>query len=288
MNPQRVPSYILNELRDRFYLRNSTNVYEKEWDLLVILDCARPGMINQVKDEYGFIDEVGNITSTGTCSMQWMDNTFVPKYSDQIKSTLHITANTSSKPHLSSDDFHHMEEVWRDGWDEDLGTIPAEEVTDRAIHYMRRTDAERCIVHYMQPHLPFVTRPDINSNDVTRAGTRGEGNYLGGLYKEEGYSKDELWNASLENLEYVLDSVRVLLENVDAERVIISADHGEAFGEQGVWNHPCRTYIDPLMQVPWCPTSAVDSGNYKPEYEPSQTHEDDISLTDKLEALGYK
>lgn len=29
-----------------------TNVFEKEWDVLVLLDCARPDMIAEVSDEY--------------------------------------------------------------------------------------------------------------------------------------------------------------------------------------------------------------------------------------------
>ena len=36
----------------------------------------------------------------------------------------------------------------------------------------------------------------------------------------------------------VLRHVQNLLNNHDAERVIISADHGEAFGEFGVYRHP--------------------------------------------------
>lgn len=291
-NPQKIPPYLKRTLLHKpveyRHLRNATNIYEMDWDLIVILDCARPDMMQEVKSDYEFIDEIGEITSVGTCSMQWMDNTFVPKYREQIKSTTHITSNTSSDYYLSKKQFHYLEEVWRDGWDEELGTIAAEEVTDRAIHYMRRMDSERYILHYMQPHLPFVTRSDINSNVVTTRGVTGEGRYLGGLHEEEGYSKQELWESSIENLRYVLDSVELLLSNVNAERTIISADHGEAFGEQNIWNHPCRTYIDPLTQVPWCPTSAVDSGNYNPEYEPETTYEDSVSLEDKLEALGYK
>jgi len=286
--PQQIPSYILGKLKEYPHLRKATNVYERDWDLLILLDCARPDMMREVKDEYEFLHSVEELTSVGSCSMQWMDNTFTRNYNEEIKSTLHITSNTSSEAYLSDKPFQFLEEVWRDGWDEEIGTIPAQEVTDRAIYHMRESDAKRNIVHYMQPHLPFVTRPDINSNVVTTRGVVGRGKYLGGLHKEEGYSKEELWKATLENLRYVLDSVEVLISNVDADLAIISADHGEAFGEQGIWNHPCRTYIDCLIQVPWCPTSAIDSGNHNPDYEPTATNKDNMSLDDKLEALGYK
>jgi len=264
-------------------------VFEKSWDLLILLDCATPTMMREVTGEYEFIDNVDEITSVGTCSNQWMENTFLQSYEDEMRSTVHITANTSSEAYLDSEWFQYLEEVWRDGWDEETGTIPAEEVTDRSVQCIRNTTAERYIVHYMQPHLPFVTRPDIESNVVTEAGVRGgDGKSLKEL-RESGYNKEQLWDASLENLRYVLDSVAVLLSNVHAERAIISADHGQAFGEQGVWRHPCGTYIDSLTQVPWCPTTAVDTGEYEPEYEMSvETDQDRVSLEEKLEALGYK
>jgi len=33
--------------------------------------------------------------------------------------------------------------------------------------------------------------------------------------------------------------------------VIITSDHGEAFGEEGVWEHHIETPIPPLIEVPW-------------------------------------
>ncbi|MDS0280546.1 hypothetical protein [Haloarcula onubensis] len=287
MNPNKVPPYFRRKINQYKHVQTATNIYEKNWDLLLLLDCARPDMMREVQNDYRFLDEIGEITSVATCSRQWMENTFVTEYMEQMGRTVHVTANTASDAALSKKQFQHLEEVWRDGWDEELRTIPAEEVTDRTIHFMRKTDAERYIVHYMQPHLPFVTRPDIDSRVVTTAGVQAQGKNLADLHKA-GYSKEELWEASLENLRYVLDSVEVLLSNVDAERAIISADHGQAFGEGNVWSHPCFEYIDPLTQVPWCLTSATDSGNYTPEYEPTATTDGDISLEDKLEALGYK
>ena len=36
---------------------------------------------------------------------------------------------------------------------------------------------------------------------------------------------------------YVLNDIGILLDNLDAERVVITADHGEAFGEYGILGH---------------------------------------------------
>ncbi|WP_276271950.1 hypothetical protein [Haloarcula litorea] len=248
-----------------FHRDEATNVYERDWDLLVLLDSARVDMMNEVADEYDFIDEVGEHVSPGTTSSEWMFRTFTGDYSDEMAETLHVTSNTSSDQFLSEEQFYHLEEVWRDGWDTELETIPARAVTDRVIHFARQHDTDRIIAHYMQPHLPFVDS-EIDSRAVTPHGTTGSGPGLEALHKEEGYSTDELWEASVDNLRYVLDDVELLLSNVDADRVVISADHGQAFGEQGVWRHPGGTYIDVLARVPWCVTSATDDDTYTPDF----------------------
>lgn len=288
LNPHEISPYIQSKICEYRHLRTATNIYEKEWDLLILLDCATPEMMNEVQDDYDFIGEIKTLTSVGTCSNQWMKNTFVKSHDEEMESTVHVTANTSSETYLNEDQFQHLEEVWRDGWDEEIGTIPAREVTDRTIYYSRETTADRYIAHYMQPHLPFVTRPEIESNVVTEAGIKGDGKNLNEL-QESGYERKELWNASIENLRYVLDSVEILLSNMDAERAIISSDHGQAFGEEGIWSHPCETYIEPLTQVPWCPATGTDCGEYESDYEgETETSEETIDRDEKLEALGYK
>jgi glucan phosphoethanolaminetransferase (alkaline phosphatase superfamily) len=48
----------------------------------------------------------------------------------------------------------------------------------------------------------------------------------------------------------VLQSVADLVPELDG-RVVVTADHGEAFGEEGVWEHHIETHIPPLVEVPW-------------------------------------
>lgn len=280
-------SFVTNEIKYYTVHKNdAVNVYDRDWDVLVLLDCATMDMISEVAGEYQFIGDTGEHISTGTCSDEWMRHTFTKEYQDEMSRTLHVTANTSSDRHLQEDQFLHLEEVWKDGWDEEQGTILAREVTDRAIHFYRELDPERTIIHYMQPHLPFVNN-DIESNIVTPVGEQGEGLTLGELYGE-GYSRDALWSASIENLRYVLNDVELLLDSIDAQHVVLSSDHGQAFGEGGVWAHPCYTYIDVLKRVPWCTTSASDNGEYQPAYERRPKTEPKLSVEEKLEALGYK
>ena len=53
-----------------------------------------------------------------------------------------------------------------------------------------------------------------------------------------------------DNLRIALESIAELLPELDGS-VVVTADHGEAFGEQGVWEHHIETPIPPLIEVPW-------------------------------------
>lgn len=280
---------ILDETVYRFARRNAQNVYEREWDVLILLDCARIDMMEAVRDEYDFIREVGEHVSPGTTSPEWMKYTFTDEYEDEMSETLHVTANTSSHRVLDASDFLHLEEVWRDGWDDEYKTILPQTVTDRAIAYHRELHPRRTILHYMQPHLPFIPFPDVAASEISGPGVgRNRGKTVPEL-AEDGYSREELWEFHMENLRCALDSVEVLLSNIDADRVVISSDHGQALGENGEWGHPRGSSLDCLRRVPWCVTSASDSGTYDPEYEIGKEEgEDDLSVEDKLRYLGYK
>jgi hypothetical protein len=219
-----------------------------------------------------------------------MEYTFTDKYTEEISETLHVTANTASERALTPEDFLHLEEVWRDGWDSSHKTILPETVTDRAIALHREFDPERTIIHYMQPHTPFVPFPDVTASQVTGPGI--EGNYGKNVPElAEEYTREEIWKFHIENLRYVLDDIKTLLSNINGDRVVISADHGQAFGEEGVWGHPRGSTVDSVREVPWCVTSASDSGDYIPEYEltePRSEGDEDLSVEEKLKFLGYK
>ena len=53
-----------------------------------------------------------------------------------------------------------------------------------------------------------------------------------------------------ENLRLALEAVVDLVADLDGT-VVVTADHGEAFGEEGVWEHHVETHIPPLVEVPW-------------------------------------
>lgn len=279
----------IDRISHRIARRGSENVYDKDWDVLILLDCCRIDMMREVRDEYDYLNEVGEHVSPGTTSGEWMKYTFTDEYASEMAETLHVTANTKSVNHLDESDFLHLEEVWRTGWDDEYKTIMPRTVTDRAIRLHRQLDPERTIVHYMQPHGPFIPFPELNVKEVSGPGVgENRGKNVQEL-AEEGYSREDLWKFHVENLRYVLDDLELLLENIDADRVVLSADHGQALGEDGEWGHYWGSTLDCLRVVPWCETSATDSGEYDPEYRSTGPEgDDDLTVDEKLHYLGYK
>jgi membrane-anchored protein YejM (alkaline phosphatase superfamily) len=141
------------------------------------------------------------------------------------------------------------------------------------------------IVHYMQPHFPSIPNPTLTEGKETESfGSQDQEDIWWKLRKDD-INHQTVLDAYRENLEYVLDDIQLLLNNVDRDEVVITSDHGNAFGERYLFGHPPHMPVDCLREVPWVETDATDSGEYTPSTEPSD--DDQIAIEDQLSALGY-
>jgi hypothetical protein len=262
------------------------NVYERSWDALVILDGCRADVLRGVAHEYDFLDNPGTHRSPGSTSYEWMERTFSDEYADEMNRTVHVSANPFTHQYLDAERFALLDEVWRDAWDEAAGTVPARPVTDRAIRAGReRNPDERLLVHYMQPHFPSVPRP-LGGSATLEEWRDGREMAWQGLRSGE-FTEREVWQAYVANLRYVLDDLAVLLDNLNAERVAITADHGNAKGEWGIYGHP-NVPLEVLRRVPWFVTSATDRRTRDPDVDATERGETtDEVVAERLQALGY-
>jgi hypothetical protein len=287
------------------YYPTGTNVYDKEWDLLVVLDTCRVDALRAVAPEYEFLDEIASIWSVGSATRTWVANTFTPEYVDEVNETVWVSANGTEQhvfewesPELYGElpfqglygwdvvdesDFKHLDQPWKHVHDNPLShlTLPGT-ITDRAVRVGRRMDAERMIVMYKQPHAPYCANALAEDRDLEPH----EADPWQAL--RDGVPRSTVWEAYLDELRYGLDHVETLLRNVDAETVAITADHGECFGEYGIYSHPAGVPVPPLRRVPWATTTATDSGEYEPEIELPDDDGVSRSVEDQLESLGYK
>lgn len=283
------------------------NIYDSDWDLLIVLDTCRVDAMRTVAPEYGFIDRVDTRLSLGSITSEWLAQTFTHEYADEIAETVYVSANPWTgqvfidgvRPeHLSNiplvstrwdtvDEsyFKHLEPAWRAESTGEFGLKDGPPspryVTDRAIELGRTMDADRYIVHYIQPHAPYTARAFAEGRPMEEK----ERDFS--LHLRQGHGKDDVWPNYLDELRFVLDSVQLLLDNFDAERAVITADHGEAFGEYGIVEHPAAVLLPQIRRVPWVEVSATDRG----DYQPVTTAVDGSRAVDieaRLRDLGYR
>lgn len=175
-----------------------------------------------------------------------------------------MCVNLFSEQFLDADSFANLEEVWRWGWDEELGTVPPRTVTDTAIDIGRRGTHDRLIVHYMQPHTPFLESahsPALDMSNFTGEGARTLDDWE---FAEMGERDiDAVWDDYRDNLRIVLDDIDVLRTNLYAETLVVTSDHGMAAGEHGLYGHPGGIAVPVLREVPWCETSATNTGEHE-------------------------
>lgn len=114
-----------------------------------------------------------------------------------------------------------------DEWDPELEIAHPKTVTETSLRTHADYPNKRVIVHYMQPHIPFIgeygqkIQEQIEHRSVWKP-----------LRKSNSpVTVDEVWRAYDENLDMVFDYVDQLLTNVSG-KVVISADHGNMVGER--------------------------------------------------------
>lgn len=296
-----------------------TPIWDCEWDLLIVLDACRWDLFCEVAPEYDFLPadlESKWTYSPASMSEEWLEVHAADQYCEEMSRTAMISGNINTcwKEWFRTE-WGYLEEVWRYGWVDKDGTVPARAVTDATIDYVRdqRTkakaersdtsketdpvdgsDVDRTIAWYFQPHRPFVPvewsggfefdRLTDRDRDIRQVNEFKQ-------YRDGKLSREQLWEGYAANLRYVLDEVDVLLQNVDADQAVITSDHANLLGECGVYEHP-RDFPHPaLRRVPWVPVAASDerTRTSTDEFEAAGDHDgpSDAEIRDRLRHLGY-
>jgi len=186
----------------------------------------------------------------------------------------------------ATDHFPLIIDAWQFGWDEHLDTVPPLKVNEA---YFSNKLAKKTVIHYIQPHAPYLSldskigswrenkeivqgkdsakkdtlysalRKRANKELEDLIGRKGMWRLRKLLHKEPLSVIEWLWQeGSVEhiyyyyedNLRQVLSSVAELIKELSG-KIIVTTDHGEAFGEQGIWGHPQKLRTPVLIEVPW-------------------------------------
>lgn len=262
-----------------------TFIYDLPWDVLVVVDACRADLFDEVAPEYDFATGGSQVRSVASVTRRWMELNFGAEYQREVAETTYICGNPHSDTILDADDFDELVEVWRDAWTEP-GTVPPEAVTNEAIRRGRERNPDRMVVHYMQPHCPFLSRPDLSKGkDLNQFGNQSWDDVWKRLEKGEVDAAD-VWQGYRDNLKLAMNEVAVLRQNLDADTLVVTSDHGNALGEWGLYGHPQRIPFDCLRSVPYAVTSGHDEET-RTDLQVEATPTDELSVNDRLSSLGY-
>lgn len=290
------------------------NLFENEWDVAIIIDAASYEILEELAEEYEYITSVDARWSRGSKSNEWAQNTFIED-DVQLDDVNYVNGNALSalvasgvhekeffhgggpqawmvehylKNELQQFNSHHP--VWlkgRDGLvsDDEEFYIPSESVTATALDVLDEYDG-RTLVHYMQPHEPFIGASDRYSMWPYANG------YSSLNMTDEDYNS--VIDAFTENHRLILCELRKLLAEIDDELdVVVTADHGNMYGRiAGVpyaFGHPEYIWFERnVRKVPYAHVdqSVVDETvDVEPPEDDEATPEE---VVERLESLGYK
>jgi len=258
---------------------------EKEWDVAVILDACRYDCFKKHYEDYL---EKGRLKKRigGHCTTHWLKNVFLEDYPDiiYVSGNPWINSIKSWKGFNPSEKFGKIIDVWKDGWDKNKETIPPEKVTKAGIEAAKNRGKKRVIIHYLQPHYPYLPMDIPKEVKMNFNGINGNGNnlidkfsnFLGErverifgrenywnirniLNRKSAHIEEYLWRTNTKselrklyenNLKRALREVKTLTNELEG-KIVVTSDHGEAFGENGEFFHPYGTKNKAVRTIPY-------------------------------------
>jgi|Deesub1362B_J571_1020462.scaffolds.fasta_scaffold00005_168 hypothetical protein len=267
--------FLFNEIKSYDGIESQLKfIYDKKWDIMVILDACRYDVFREIITDFmdGYLTPV---YSPGSYTLEWLRAVWEGKsWRDTIyfSATPKIWGNKLYNIKFNPEEiFLKVIDIWKDGWDDSIGTVPPHKVSMSVLALNSRLKIRgkqigkdyKAIIHYMQPHFPY--KPIIKTirkiadiyniayRDLSVRKLVGFNDFLL-MFLYECLENDHelrrnLQNLYIENLRWVLRSVSNLVNKLDGE-IIITSDHGELLGEYGLYYHPV-IHLPHLRIVPW-------------------------------------
>ena len=231
------------------YEKNPKSVFDEQWDNLFILDATRHDLYEEVEGK------TKKRTTLAGQSTEYIEKNFSEgDFSDVVYVTGNPFFNESQFKELTGRElnevFHEVFHTYQTDWSTEHNTVMPEPLMRDAKTAKNLFPDKKIVVHFMQPHYPFIDskftdegiRPDLDHEK--------EGFSIWELAETGKYDKKELWQAYKENLELVLPEAKKLAEELGG-KTAITADHGNLVGEKGIYGHPRGLKAKPLREVPW-------------------------------------
>lgn len=264
---------------------------EEDEFLLIIFDACRFDYFEETYASY-YTGDLQTVYTTNTYTKQYQQTTWPDEYDLTYVAGGPVISDKnfelSDLSYRPSEHFAEIIHAWDMGFEKELGVTPPEAVTEVALE----CNAPRMLVHYFQPHAPYIGDVRLRNDPVDEATspeskieTRVES--LKEIYDRiESGEIDEgtLREAYVSNLERVMEAAKPLVDEYD-RRTAITSDHGELLGEDGRYLH--GGFPHPILcELPWLEVD--DTVGDVTELETDMTEaESDRSVKKQLQDLGY-
>ncbi|AKH98003.1 type 2 periplasmic-binding domain-containing protein [Halanaeroarchaeum sulfurireducens] len=293
------PNLIIREFNRLYHTRLDSLRYneagfglmEADWDFCHILDACRYDMFAEHSSLPGMLSKR---VSRGSNTVEFLRGNFeTGTYHD----TVYVTANPQYRRYENQFDaeFHDVVDVWaNDGWDDTYNTVLPETTTEYALEAADRYPHKRLLVHFIQPHYPFLV-PDstFDKTHLHDEGAETDDFWHRIFYGELDVDPSYVWSLYRKSLDEALPHVERLLTSVEGKHVV-TADHGNMVGERAAplpvreWGHPEGIYVPKLVEVPWLEYTNGERRRVTPTRPRQGTSVDDNAVRERLRTLGYR
>jgi hypothetical protein len=268
--------------------KRGIRIMDADWDNLIILDACRYDLFREVNTIEG---ELSTVISKGSSTAEFLHRNF--KIDERTYGeSVYISANPQNQKHSVKQYFHDSIPVWETEWDDNLRTVHPSDLTEQAVKISDQYPNKRLIVHYIQPHYPFIgeTGREIEHRSLHGFGALSDPEKVPPSVwtrlKNDEEVREHVWTAYQENLELTLPHIEQLIEELEGKTVVTS-DHGNALGRFGLYGHPSKRFLKELVKVPWLEIDSntrktIKVGEIGGETEAGET------VNERLAHLGYK
>ena len=267
----RCSQYLSSYLRNVHRLPNQLiflrKLFCEDKFLLIILDACRADLFEHVYTKYIY-GKYFRVRAPAAITHEWFRIVFkdpVIKVLTKIKPITIYSCNPviNSKVRIrrfSVTDYigkEYIIDLWELLWDESLQTVPPWALN----RFIKENGlAERSIVWYIQPHYPWINYHELFKRliNVSKRLNMNYGELLKHCVMRNIITHKDVLRGYLFNLHLVLKYVRELIDYAKRwgfNKIVITSDHGEAFGEFSVYWHPGGSVAPQLIVVPWLEVS---------------------------------
>jgi len=166
---KRFLTHVAGRYFERFPPAGRSRVVDREWDTLLLLDACRYDLFEEALRDHPLPGELSMRRSMESGTPGYLAENFA---GGTFHDVVYVTANPYVHTELPPGTFHEVVPVWRDGWDEELATVTPETVAGAAREAHDEHPDKRLVVHFNQPHTPFIGEARIEGRGMANLRAR--------------------------------------------------------------------------------------------------------------------